>query len=157
MRSRIPNGETRMKGPRNWLSVVVALLSAALLLGSCSSDPQKAKLKYLAAGQSYMDKGQYGDAAIEFRNALRLDPRFVDAYYQLSQANLAMHDWNAAYTSLEKAIELDPARLDARLDRGRLDLAARQFADAEEEANFILKNEPSNVAAYQLLGAAFIG
>ena len=70
-----------------------------------------------------MKKGQYRDAAIEFRNALRLDPRFVDAYYQLSQANLAMHDWNSAYASLAKAIELDPARLDARLDRGRLDLA----------------------------------
>ena len=26
-------------------------------------------------------------AAIEFRNALKVDPRFVDAYYQLAQAD----------------------------------------------------------------------
>jgi tetratricopeptide (TPR) repeat protein len=146
-----------MKGPRNWLPAVAALLWSALLLGSCSSDPQKAKLKYLAAGQSYMDKGQYGDAAIEFRNALRLDPRFVDAYYQLAQADLARHDWVAAYGALEKTIELNPTRLDARLNRGRIDLAARQFRDAEEEANFILKQDATNVGAYQLLGAALIG
>jgi tetratricopeptide (TPR) repeat protein len=145
-----------MKRPRNYLPVAIVLLSATLL-GSCSSDPEKAKLKYLAAGQSYMAKGLYGDAAIEFRNALRLDPRFVDAYYQLAQANLARHEWASAYGALEKTIELNPTRLDARLDRGRIYLAARQFRDADEEANFILKQDPKDVAAYQLLGAALIG
>src|SRR6202035_2672811 len=101
------------------------LLSALLLLVSCAKDPEKAKVKYLTAGQDYMQKGQYGDAAVEFRNALRLDPRFVDAYYELAQANLARHDWNAAYAALEKTIELNPNRLDARLGRGRIYLAAR--------------------------------
>ena len=62
-----------------------------------------------------------------------------------------------AYASLEKAIDLDPSRLDARLDRGRLYLAAREFDKAEEEAQFILQQEPNNVAPTQLLGAALIG
>ena len=93
-----------MEGARKLKTAVIAM-SVALLLGACARDPQKAKAKYLAEGQKYMKKGQYGDAAIEFRNALRLDPRFVDAYYQLAQADLAQHDWNAAYESLEKAIE----------------------------------------------------
>src|SRR5580692_10660520 len=113
-----------MEGARK-LKAIVITISVALLLGGCARDPQKAKAKYLATGQNYMEKGQYGDAAIEFRNALRLDPRFVDAYYQLAQANLARHDWPAAYAALEKTIELNPSRLDARLDRGRIDLAAR--------------------------------
>ena len=47
--------------------------------------------------------------------------------------------------------------IDARLDRGRLYLAARQFNNAEDEANFILKQQPNDVGAYQLLGAALIG
>ena len=72
----------------------------------------------------------------------RLDPRFVEAYYELAQADLAQHDWSAAYASLEKAIDLDPRALDARLDRGRLYLAARQFGNAEAEANYILKQQP---------------
>jgi tetratricopeptide (TPR) repeat protein len=137
--------------------VVFVLVSVALLFSSCAKNPQKAKARYLALGQDYMKKGQYGDAAIEFRNALRLDPRFVDAYYQLAQADLAQSDWTAAYASLEEAIDLDPSRLDARLDRGRLYLAAREFDKAEDEANSILKQESNNVAAHQLLGAALIG
>lgn len=146
-----------MKATASRVTAAVALVCAAFLLCSCERDPQVAKAKYLAEGKQYMKKGKFGDAAIEFRNALRLDPRFVDAYYQLAQADLAQHDWGAAYASLEKAIGLDPTRLDARLDRGRLYLAAREFSNAEEEANFILKQQADDVGAYQLLGAALIG
>jgi tetratricopeptide (TPR) repeat protein len=138
-------------------SVAIVLGCGSLLLCSCARNPQAAKAKYFAEGQKYMEKGRYGDAAIEFRNALRLDPRFVDAYFQLAQADLAEHNWSSAYASLEKTIEIDPTRLDARLDRGRLYLAARQFSNAEEEASFILKQQPNDVGAYQLLGAAMIG
>lgn len=136
---------------------MVLVVVVVLLISSCSRDPQRAKVKYLAAGEVYMIKGQYGDAAIEFRNALRLDPRFVDAYYELAQATLAQHDWKMAYASLEKAIELDPSRLDARLDRGRLYLAARQFDKSEEEANAILKQDSRSAGAYQLLGRHRLG
>src|SRR6202165_552261 len=118
----------------NRISLTIELLFVILFLSSCAANPEKAKTKYFLAGQSYMKKGAYGDAAVQFRNALRMDPRFVDAYYQLSQADLARNDWAAAYTALEKAIELDPTRLDARLDRGRLYLASREFNQAEDEA-----------------------
>jgi Tfp pilus assembly protein PilF len=145
-----------MSAAKKHLVVSIFMMSAALLLCSCAGDPQKAKVKYLASGQKYMKKGQYSSAAIEYRNALKLDPRFVDAYYQLAQAALAQRDAPAAYKSLSKAIELDPNRLDARLDRGRLYLAAKQFKQAEEDANFLLEHDPKNVGAYQLLGAALI-
>ena len=77
-----------MKAARNQVTLAMALICACLMPLSCSKNPEKAKAKYLAEGQKYMKKGQYGDAAIEFRNALRIDPRFVDAYYQLAQAEL---------------------------------------------------------------------
>src|ERR1700692_2113799 len=93
------------------------VVSVSLLLSACARDPQKAKAKYLAEGQKYMKKGQYGDASVEFRNALRLDPRFVDAYYQLAQADLAQRDWQGAYAFLKKPIELYPAPLDGRFAR----------------------------------------
>src|SRR5215472_552595 len=150
-------GGPSMKSAAKQIPSAMVIFCAALILSSCVSDPQKAKAKYFATGQEYMKKGQYGDAAIEFRNALRLDPRFVEAYYQLAQTDLARHDWAAAFGYLEKAIELDPGRLDARLDLGRLYLASREFDRAEDESRFILKQNPTFVAAYQLLGAALIG
>src|ERR1700726_418943 len=114
-----------MKTIKTLAALPVVILCGALLC-SCAGNPQKAKAKYLANGQDYMKKKQYASAAIEFRNALKIDPRFVDAYYQLAQADLAQQDWRGAYGNLEKAITLDPNRLDARLDRGRIYLAARE-------------------------------
>src|ERR1700677_5285735 len=104
-----------MEDVRKLNTAVIAIL-VALLLGGFARDPEKAKAKYLTEGQKYMKKGQYGDASVEFRNALRIDPRFVDAYYQLAQADLAQRDWSSAFASLEKAIALDPTHLDARMD-----------------------------------------
>src|SRR5580658_4204246 len=119
-----------------------ALLVLASLVGACADDPQKAKVKYLASGENYMQKGKYGDAAIQFKNALRFDPQFVSAHYQLAQAQLALHDWQAAYASLNTVIKLDPNRLDARLARGRLYLSARDYQNAELDAEDILHGDP---------------
>src|SRR5260370_14368550 len=144
-----------MKAAKTLVTIPILMLCVALL-SSCARDPQKAKARYLASGQAYMKKGQPASAAIEFRNALKIDPRFVDAYYQLAEAGLALHDWRSAYAALEKAIELDPNRMDARLDRGQLYLAARDFKNAEDDANFILAQDPKNAGAYQLLGTTLI-
>jgi tetratricopeptide (TPR) repeat protein len=144
-----------MKAIKTLVMLPVLILCSALLC-SCAGNPQKAKAKYLANGQNYMKKQKYASAAIEFRNALKFDPRFVEAYYQLAHADLAQHDWRSAYAALEKAIELDPNRMDARLDRGQLYLAARDFKKAEDDANFILTQDPNNGGAYQLLGATLI-
>jgi TolA-binding protein len=78
----------------------ILLASAVLALTSCASDPQKAKAKYLASVQKYLKSGRFADAAIEFRNVIRLDPRSADAYYQLGQADLALHDWQGAYLAI---------------------------------------------------------
>ena len=138
------------------LRTAVLLGTATVLLSSCAGNPQKAKTKYLASGQKYMNQKRYGDAALEFRNAIRIDPRFADAYYQLSQAALAQHDWQAAYLSLGKAIDLEPALLDARLERGELYIAARQFDKAEEDANAVLQKDPKNAGAYYIIGTSLL-
>jgi tetratricopeptide (TPR) repeat protein len=141
---------------RSQLRKAILLASATLILSSCASDPQKAKAKYLAAGQKYMKSGRYGDAAIEFRNAIRLDSRSADGYYQLSLADLALHDWQGAYLALERSLELDPSNLNARLDRARLQMASGRFDKTEEEANAVLQQDPKNAGAYQLLSASLV-
>lgn len=144
-----------MKGNKA-LAIVSVMAVCTALFGACAGNPEIAKAKYVANGQKYMKKQQYASAAIEFRNALKIDPRFVDAYYQLAQASLAQRDWRAAYAALEKSIELDPSRLDARLDRGRLYIASRDYKKAEEDANYVLARDTKNIGAYDLLGAALV-
>ncbi|MGH9830678.1 MAG: tetratricopeptide repeat protein, partial [Blastocatellia bacterium] len=99
------------------ISILVLAATVSLFLASCSRDPQGAKLRYVEKGQAYMKKGQYSSAAIEYRNALKIDPKFVDAYYDLARADLAEHSWNDAFAALQQAIQLNPNLVNARLKR----------------------------------------
>ena len=67
-----------MKGNKA-LAIVSVMAVSTALLGACAGSPEIAKAKYVANGEKYMKKQQYASAAIEFRNALKIDPRFVDA------------------------------------------------------------------------------
>jgi Tfp pilus assembly protein PilF len=149
---------------KHGLLVLAAALAIVPLLNSCAVNPEKAKLNYLDRGKAYMDKHQYSSAAIEFRNALKIDPKYVDAYYQLAKADLAQGDGSGAYSALNSALQIDPTRTDALLLRGRIYLAAasqqkdpRYLPKAEADANSILKQEPQNADAHELLASALAG
>lgn len=150
-----------MKGSMNRCKAILTLaVMAPLILNACAGNPEKAKLSYLEKGKAYMNKGAYSSAAIEFRNALKIDPKYTEAYVQLAQADLRLGDGSGAFNSLQSAIEIDPNRMDARILRGNIYmLAARQqrkpeyYSNAEDDANFILKQDPQNAQAHHLLGS----
>src|ERR1700733_14998012 len=92
---------------------MVALLLT--LLAGCSTDPNKQKLKYFSSGEKYFKQGKMQEAAIEFRNAVRLDPGFVEAHYQLARAYLGLRNPEAAYQELVETVELNPKNWEAQL------------------------------------------
>src|SRR5579875_151581 len=144
---------------REWVRILAgsaAALSAAALLASCAMNPQKAKLEYLQKGEGYMKKSQYSSAAIEFRNALKIDPKYVDAYKQLTRAYIALKDGTDAYQTLNQAITAAPNDATLRLERAQLLLAGRQFDNAKQDIDFVLKQEPKNLQANRLLGSLYV-
>src|ERR1700675_1555625 len=149
-------------GTERYRAAGVLVFLVIVMLAGCSLDPQKGKVKYLNSGKSYLKAGKYREASIQFRNPIKLDPRFAEAYYQLAQADLSLKEWNAALGSLQKTVELDPQRVDAHLDIGRLYWAAREYQKAEDEVSRIHQDNPgtsdiSNTGGYQILAAAEIG
>src|SRR3989441_8340006 len=109
------------------LSLAVTILGLLFGTPSCSRNPEVAKKRYVESGERYLQKAKYLEARTQFRNALNLDPRFVEAYYKLAQAELALHQWSDAFTALQHAVELEPGRLDARLSIGQLHISAKQY------------------------------
>src|SRR5438105_8459999 len=132
---------------RTWF--LLALLAVCLCLGvGCSRDPEMAKRRYLESGQRYMEKGKFKEASIQFRNALQLDPRFVEAYYKLASVHIALREWQEAFNALQEAVELDPSRMDAHLSLGMLYLSAREFDRAADEGKVVLQPDPRNRPGY---------
>jgi len=139
-----------------WKRLGAATLTAVLLVG-CSRDPNVRKQKYFESGKRYFDKQQYREAAIQYQNALQVDPKYPQARYQLAQCYLKMAMWSQAYQELLRTVELQPENLKAQLDLGNLLVAARQFKEAQERAERVLQKEANNLEAHILLANAFAG
>src|ERR1700746_1387122 len=131
----------------------VALLTLCILFIAslaCSRDPNVRKQKYFESGNRYFEKGQYDEAAVQFLNAVKLDPAFTKAHYQLAGTYIRLQAWPDAYRELQRTVELDPSNLKAQLDLGNLLVAARSLAEAQGVVDKLLKNDPNNADVYVL-------
>src|SRR5208337_1216738 len=100
--------------------VVVAVCLLTVLLTGCSRDPNVRKQKFYESGQRYFDKGQYREAAIQYKNAIQIDSTYGNAHYQLALALLKLQQWSMAYQELGRTIELQPDNYQARIDLANL-------------------------------------
>ncbi len=136
--------------------VVCVIVVGAFAAISCS-DPEVAKRKYAASGKAYFQQKKYPEAIIEYRNALRFDPRFAEARYGLAEAYDRNADAVHAYREYILAADLMPENVDAQLKAGMFLLAGERYLDAKDRAQKVLKTNPKSIDALLLLGQATAG
>ena len=116
----------------------------AVLLTSCSRDPNVRKQKYFSSGKEYFEQGDYRSAAIQFSNAVQVDPQFAEAHYQLARAYLSQKEWTPAFLELNRTVELQPDNYAAHADLATLLIASAQFSRAAEHASLLLAKQPED-------------
>src|ERR1700728_3498037 len=105
-----------MSAMRRWIRFCTLFTLQGTLLLGCSRDPNVRKQKYLERGERYFQAGKIREAAIEFANALQVDPNFADAHYQLARCDLRESSWSGAYQELVRTTDLQPQNADALID-----------------------------------------
>jgi tetratricopeptide (TPR) repeat protein len=113
---------------RATLAVLVLLFAS-----SCSRDPKVVSQKYVQNGNKYFDNGKFKEASIMYRNALKKDLRFGEAYYRLGLAELKLGHPQEAAKAFTRAVELQPNNADARIQLAELYLLAYTRGDARAE------------------------
>src|SRR6266404_2764500 len=83
------------------------ILPLLLFFAACNRDPRVVCKKYVDNGNKYFDKGEYKAASIMYRNALKKDPRYSDAYYHLGLVDLKLGLYGEARRALVRAVETD--------------------------------------------------
>jgi len=139
---------------RRWKgkSILVVWLVVLVAAAGCRHDPQARKQHFMERGDSYFKDARYGEAVIEYKNAVREDPSYGDGYYRLGLALLRQGQWTQATQSLSRALLYTPDNLDARLRLGDMLVASGQFEDATAQANEVIKRDPENASVHLLLG-----
>ena len=77
--------------------------------------------------------GQNAQAAAEYQESIRLDPRMEDAYRNLGFLNWTEHQLEPAREALERAVELSPSDSFAHYYLGRVQLDAQHYSQAIQE------------------------
>lgn len=142
----------------------LVLLSVTMAV-SCSRDPNVVKVKYLQNGNRYFEKGKYKEAYIMYRNALKKDPKYSEAYYRVGLAEVRMQRWDDAAKDFRRAIDTNPSgALDARAELGDLYLIGylqpgtparvrQQLGPMiEEQSTELLKRNPKSARGLRLKG-----
>jgi tetratricopeptide (TPR) repeat protein len=142
-------------------SLVVRLFLIYFLLAvlaGCSRDPNVRKQKYFDSGEKYFADGRYREAAIQYSNAVQIDPRFALAHYQLGQVYLKLADSNRAFQELSRTVELAPDNYRAHTDIANLLAAVRNpdgtpsqeaLKQAKIHLDVLRQNQPNNSETHE--------
>jgi lipoprotein NlpI len=106
--------------------------------------------KHAEVGDLYQEAGAPMEAAVQFRRALELRPRFHDIRNKLAQSLLHLGDLDGAIEQLTQALEGNPQYVPARLNLGLAHYRRGRLADARQEWLACRDQEPGNpqVRAY---------
>jgi tetratricopeptide (TPR) repeat protein len=128
---------------------VSSLLCLVLLTSSCSLI--KTADYYVASGNRYVKKAQYREAAIQYMNAIKLNPQHPRAHHELGRIAVRMGDIRSADLELAQAVDLDPNNLEARTDYGMVLIQTGRIDDAERQGRAVLARAPDNADAHIIM------
>ena len=104
---------------RRILAIFVMALAMSMAY-SCRRAPQQSYAGMMEGGRRYLDSKDYVKAIIQFKNAVRAEPRNAEGYYRLGLACVATGNMLEAVPALVKAAEIDPKHAGAQLKLAEL-------------------------------------
>lgn len=98
--------------------------------------------------------GRFGEAIRHFREALRLDPDYRFASFDLARALIADGHSEEALDILDKHLQAHPDDLDAWSSRGAAALMLQRYAEAEEAYRNVLVGRARDAGSWYNFGLA---
>ncbi|MDE1857328.1 MAG: AAA family ATPase [Candidatus Micrarchaeota archaeon] len=98
-------------------------------------------------GNSLFEESKFEDAVNEYNEAIRIDNKYADAYFNRALTQRILHNYDAARKDLEAVMELQPKSADAPLLIGDMAESQNDLLGARFWYEKSLANNPSYVEA----------
>lgn len=132
---------------------IFTLCVLALALAACEDDVSKVAA-HLERGEAYLEEEKYGEAIIELKSALQLDPNHGGAHYQLAHAYFRSEKPRDGFWELRETVRLDPANHEARIEFSQLAIIAGEAEEALSQMESLLADDANDVRAHLVRGQA---
>lgn len=145
---------------RYFLIIIIFLLWATPLYAEDAKSHYEKGATYLMnaafAGHTIDSARLLDKAIIEFKEAVRLNPKYVEAYYDLGLAYKTRGKDEQALASFKKAIEIKPDSTDAYMQSGDIYYKKKDYTNALLEYKRIVEIEPKKITAYTAIGKIYV-
>ena len=122
---------------------------SVLGLVACGSSADSAS-GFIESGKALLAEGKPEKARLEFKNAIQVDPKVVESYYQIALLDEKAKSWKAMFANLSKVEQLDAKHHDAVIRLGQLYLLSGELDQALERANKVIKQNDQKAMAWVL-------
>ena len=117
-------------------------------------DPQNAQYNY-ELGRKYFEQKKYPQARACFEQAVKSNPRFEAAFFNLGMTHKIMNANDAALTAFSRAATLKPDYVRAWTEIARMQDKKRNYAEAITNYQKALALEPSNTSALKEMAQVY--
>ena len=117
-------------------------------------DPQNAQYNY-ELGRKYFEQKKYPQARACFEQAVKSNPKFEAAFFNLGMTHKIMNANDAALTAFSKAATLKPDYVRAWIEIARMQDKKRNYGEAITNYQKALALEPSNTSALKEMAQVY--
>jgi tetratricopeptide (TPR) repeat protein len=112
--------------------IIVVFGGAVFTYYQYGGSPEVRRERHLKKGQNYLKLSKLNEAIVEFRNAVKADPRSAESRLELAMVLIKKGDLRAAYGELRRAVDLKPDLINARYELALMELLGKTTTRAKE-------------------------
>jgi tetratricopeptide (TPR) repeat protein len=142
---------TRVRGPAGVIYALICMVAMA----ACERKEER-EARYLEHGTALLAEQDYAKAAVEFRNALQINPTGASAHYYLGLIAERQSNARDAYAQYAAASDQDPKNPDYALAAGKFALLGGDLEGARHRAETALALRPNSAEAHALKAAVLL-